>query len=268
MTSRFCASSLSSRSLTLPPKVRSMWLESRSQVLALLQSWRAMPLVLPQNESERHIGHRALHAHHGGPRFRSRRVAQLVQFFVDDPVARPLYKLKVDRLEEFDRALQVGNLVTDKGQPQHVGGAVRRLREQRRQCQGKTQGGRDREREFGIFHDVTGPSYNAPTRNVSPDPLRTDRFGVHRPPHFHRGRSCPPCSPSRGTINGWLYSLSNGCGFIAGAVSGKHRAAAALSGASRRDRRRHRRDSECAAQAERLPAGPLAVVARFRGLLL
>src|SRR5690349_16422510 len=68
-----------------------------------------------------------------------------------------------------------------------------------------------------------------------------------------------------------LYSLSNGCRCIvagSGAVSGKRRVAAAVSGTSRRDRREHRGRSERSAKADRVPAGPFFLVPRFRGLLL
>src|ERR1051325_5130204 len=61
---------------------------------------------------------------------------------------------------------------------------------------------------------------------------------------------------------GMRYSLSNGC------VSGKRRAVAGLSDRTRSDRREHRRRSERAAKADRVPARPLSFVALFRGVLL
>src|SRR5215472_2166266 len=76
------------------------------------------------------------------------------------------------------------------------------------------------------------------------------------------------------------YTLSlNECRFIVGAnrdgeavwpgaVSGKRRAAATVSNASRRYRREHRGGSERAAKADPVSAGPVSFVPPFRGLLL
>ena len=67
--------------------------------------------------------------HRCGPRFCSWCVAQFVQLFVNGPFARPLDHFEIDGLEEFYGPFQVGNLVTDEGQPHHIGRAIRGLRE-------------------------------------------------------------------------------------------------------------------------------------------
>ena len=52
----------------------------------------------------------------------------------------PFSDFEVDGFEEFYGAFEVGNLVTDEGEAQHVGWAIRGLSEKRGRCRGEGKG--------------------------------------------------------------------------------------------------------------------------------
>jgi hypothetical protein len=93
-----------------------------------------------------------LNFHGCGPRFCPWCVAQFVQLFVDGPAARPLDHFKVDGFEKLDGAFQVGNIVPDETQPQHVR-RIRFLREYGCSCEDKAKRENENEQSFFEFHD-------------------------------------------------------------------------------------------------------------------
>ncbi len=88
---------------------------------------------LAQHQGKRDIRHRALHPHRRRAGLRSWCVEELVQVLIHGPCAWTFGHFEIESLEEFDRAVEVRNMMSDCRQPKHVG----HLSEERLRCQNR-----------------------------------------------------------------------------------------------------------------------------------